>query len=281
MTPPAPAAAQPPVAPAVTPALAPAVPVVPAVAPPAFAPAAPIAPPTQPAFAPPGLAYAFAPPFHMNPGLPPGFVDPRAFAPALMGGYPYAAHAPAPPPWLAAPSPHGSPAVQSSGSPLADLMQALQTGAIPRVSGFAPPPAPGAGASQLDPSGARPARDATALLSMILSNPQVQDTLRRAALQRAPENVQLTLPAATGGARRDVVPLPMNAVVQAIAALANRSTLELDEAVADEGEYEDAPAEFLLSESGDLLVDPADPYRRADLVAHYFRCAAEAERSGF
>jgi hypothetical protein len=88
------------------------------------------------------------------------------------------------------------------------------------------------------------------------------------------------MPAPTGSARRDVVPLPMNAVVQAIASLAQRSTLELDEALADEDEFEEAPAEFLLTESGDLIVDPADPYRRADLVAHYFRCAAEAERSG-
>jgi hypothetical protein len=114
---------------------------------------------------------------------------------------------------------------------------------------------------------------------MILSHPTFQDWLRRAATRPA-EPMQLILPAGSGLSRRDVVPLPTAALMQAIAAFAQRSAQELDEAAADESEDMEAPSEFLLTESGDLIVDPEDPDRRADLVAHYFRCAAEAQRSG-
>jgi hypothetical protein len=39
-------------------------------------------------------------------------------------------------------------------------------------------------------------------------------------------------------------------------------------------------AEYLLTESGDLIIDPSDAEQSVDLVAHYFRCSAEASRTG-
>jgi hypothetical protein len=279
----------PPPAPSAAPSLA-AAPVV--AAPPS--PMPPPLPPAQPAPSWPQLAAAmpqgvapsgFTSPFAVGPAAPPGWVDPRLFAAAMMNANPYAqrAVAAALPGWpgpSTVPGPSSSPVSTPPMSSIADLMQALQTGAIPHVSGLAPMSAFGFGAPPNEPNVARPARDATALLSLMLSNAQVQDALRRAAVQRTPDNVQLALPASAGSARRDVVPLPMDAVVQAIAALAHRSRLELDESAAEEADGDEAPREFLLSESGDLLVDPADADRRVDLVVHYFRCAAQAERGG-
>ncbi len=247
---------------------------------PASAPFGPMWAPLGAAMPPGGVPYHLMQAYP-SPVVPPGMIDPRLLAQAPGGSYPYPGAMP-PSAWAGqawgAPPPGAG--MAPPASPLAALMQALQTGEVPRVAGVAPPAARAPSAPQGEPTRA-PARDATALLSLILSNAQVQDTLRRAATQRVPDDVQLAVPASTGSTRRDVVPLPMNAVVQAIASLAQRSTLELDEALTDEDESAEAPAEFLLTEGGDLIVDPADPHRRADLVAHYFRCAAEAERRGF
>jgi hypothetical protein len=252
---------------------------------------APMAPPTpmQPPAAPAG-----PPPQSQPLTLPPGLSDPRTLAPSLQSGLSYQAATSSPAwqggawhnPW-SPPSPPGldfsaiAPTVGSpvAASPLAALLQALQTGQIPRVSSA--PTLPGSPPfwAAAEPTLARPARDATAVLSTILSYPPFQDWLRAAAT-RPPAPMQLTLPAGPGLSRRDVVPLPTAALMQAIAAFVQRSAQELEEAAADESEDMGAPSEFLLTESGDLIVDPEDPSRRADLVAHYFRCAAEAQRSG-
>ncbi len=231
----------------------------------ADAPVLPMAPPqlAQPA---PAAFVAVVPPT-AQPVPPAPIAAPPIAAPPVA--------APAPP--LAYPSlpryadPNASPWAAALGqpspstAPLASWLQALQTGQIPVVN-----PAP---------SGS--ARDATALLSLILSNSAFQDSLRRAAFERVPDTVNLAVPASMASRRRSVVPLPINDVIQAIAALAHRSTQELEESPHDEATATDATAEYLLTESGDFVVDPADSDRRVDLVTHYFRGAAEAARSGY
>lgn len=255
--------------------MAPPLPSVAAAAPtPAVAPATPpMAAPATPAPATPPMAAPYAVSPYAVGSLPPAGYDPRAFAPPPFGAYAYALPPVAAPGWATLP---GASATLPTPAALVDLLQALQTGAIPQLP-RSTLTRDDSGAAMAEPS-ARASRDATALLSLILSNGQVQDSLRRAALQSSPRDLQLRMPRAPGSSRQDVVPLPMNAVVQAIAALASRSTLELQENDSAEADAEQSPHEFLLSESGDLLVEPADYERRTDLVVHYFRCAAQAER---
>ena len=45
-------------------------------------------------------------------------------------------------------------------------------------------------------------------------------------------------------------------------------------------EHAEEPAEYMLTESGDLIIDPNDADQRVDLVTHCFRCEAEALRTG-
>ena len=119
--------------------------------------------------------------------------------------------------------------------------------------------------------------DATALLQMLMSNPQLQRALRSASVlgEDAERAVELHVPSARGArAGATTVSIPLSAVVSTVAELASRSAAELEASL---------PAhdtEYLASEGGALLVDPEQSESRAGLVLHYFRIAGEAERFG-
>lgn len=123
-----------------------------------------------------------------------------------------------------------------------------------------------------------PQADGTALLGLILGNPQLQQALQWAAVMGSagPRTVQLPVPATGAPGRMRSVPIPLGAVMNAISALAGQSMVELN-ATTQEDEPEVSP--YLVDEQGDFIVDPASPDDRAALVAHLFRVSDEAQRS--
>jgi hypothetical protein len=118
----------------------------------------------------------------------------------------------------------------------------------------------------------------TALLGLILGNPQFQQALQWTAMMgsAAPRTVQLPVPAtgAAGGMRS--MPIPLGAVMNAIATLAGQSMVEFNETTRED--EPEVPA-YLVDEDGDFIVDPASPDDRAALVAHLFRVSDEAQRA--
>jgi hypothetical protein len=92
--------------------------------------------------------------------------------------------------------------------------------------------------------------------------------------QQAPRTVDLPVPG-PGGMR--TMPIPLGAVMNTIAALAGQSVAELDAST-----QEDDPEvpQYLVNDAGDFIVDPANPEKRAALVALHFRVADEARRAG-
>jgi hypothetical protein len=116
--------------------------------------------------------------------------------------------------------------------------------------------------------------NATALLSLLLSNPQLQQALRAAPVlgQAGPQAMSLGVPTASGGQAQAAIPIA--SVMNLIAALASRSTRELVEAF---GEDEATP-DYLLDEYGGRLVDPGVPEQQAAVALQYFRLAGESVR---
>jgi hypothetical protein len=156
-------------------------------------------------------------------------------------------------------------------------VQALQQGAIPSLPAAPSPPPPafqGGPAMAPSPGGAM---DATAMLRMMMGNPQLQQALQWAAVlgPAAPRTVELQVPAPNMPARTQQVPL--GAALGALGTLLRRSLYELN---ASTREDEPEMPEYLMGEEGELLVDPASPEDRAALVTHLFRIDAAARRSG-
>jgi hypothetical protein len=176
---------------------------------------------------------------------------------------------PVPVPYPQAP-PAGVPSQPTAGGDqLTQLLQALQQRQIQPLPGTygapfaAPPQAPA------PPAG-------LALLQMILSNPQFQQTMQRAAaygpaVSRA---VGLNVPHAAYPWMPRQTQVPLAAVLNTIARLAGHGMAELNESTP-----EDDPEvpEYLVSEDGEFVVDPAVADDRAALVTHLFLIDREAQ----
>lgn len=200
----------------------------------------------------------------------------------LRGGAVPSLPGPAPTPPTPAPS---APAPTSPTDPTAGA-----GGASPPPDGsVAPPPDGGTTgptptttspttAPTPSPTGAGTAgrQDATAMLALLLSNPQLQQALRASpVLGRAgSRSVRLAVPSAQG---QQQVSIPLGAVMNLVASLAGRSMAELNATTREDDP--EVPA-YLVDDRGEWLVDPAEPDDRAALVLQYFRAADEAERFG-
>lgn len=171
------------------------------------------------------------------------------------------------------------------------MIQALRSGHIPPLPGQQPAPAvaPGAAAAPAGP-GAAPSGaiappsgaplDATAMLRLMLANPQLHQALQWSAVlgPAAPREVELPVPASGARGRARTVRVPLGAVLNTIMGLTRQSMAELHA----NGAVEDpAVPEYLLGEDGEFLVDPASSNERAALVEHLFRLSHEAERAGW
>jgi hypothetical protein len=211
--------------------------------------------PAPAGFAPPGSM----PPGSASPGFAPGFAPPGG-----LGGVPAAVGQ--------------ATQIADQIGQLGSLLQQLRQGAIPPLPAqpaapFAPPsgfPAPPAAHPGHGPM------DSTALLRMMIGNPQLQQAVQWAAVlgPAAPRTVALNVPAPNVPNRTQEVPL--GAALNALGTLLRRSMFELNA-----GTREDEPEmpEYLLGEEGDFIVDPASPDDRAALVTHLFRIDAAARRS--
>ncbi|MDX2019473.1 MAG: hypothetical protein SF187_04480 [Deltaproteobacteria bacterium] len=118
---------------------------------------------------------------------------------------------------------------------------------------------------------ATPPMDATALLRLLISNPQLQQALSLASVMgpAAPRSLNLTVPGLMSPmAQPRTVSVPLGAAMNALSQLAARSLMELN---AYTGENDPDVPEYLLDEAGEFIVDPANPGARASLVAHLFR----------
>jgi hypothetical protein len=146
------------------------------------------------------------------------------------------------------------------------LLNALQQRQIPSLPGPYAQPA------------AVPQQNAMALLSLILSNPQLQRTLQTAhGTGVAPRSVQLPVPSTAAPTRTRQVQIPLGAVMNALTALAGQAMTELNESTPEDDP--EMPS-YLVGDDGDFLVDPASPNDRAALVALLFRLSDEAQRTG-
>jgi hypothetical protein len=114
---------------------------------------------------------------------------------------------------------------------------------------------------------------------VILTNPQLQQALQSAPAPgaAAPRTVALPVPSPTAPQQTRQVPIPLGAVMNAIAALTGQSMTELNENMSEE--EPEVPA-YLVDDDGNFIVDPASPDDRAALVTHLFRLSEEAQRSG-
>jgi hypothetical protein len=113
--------------------------------------------------------------------------------------------------------------------------------------------------------------DATAILGLLASNPQIMQALRAAPVlgQGAPPAIEVAIPG-----EEMPVSIPLHHVVHTIAELAARSSIELAEA--DEANDES----YLYNQAGQRLAEPGNLADRSAVVLHYFRLAGEAERFG-
>jgi len=170
---------------------------------------------------------------------------------------PDAAATPQPQPPAPAPSAAGA-------DQYAALVQALLKRQIPPL----PPPVPQPVAQPQVAAGGQP--DALGLLRMILTNPQLQQTLQSGL---ASTNVQLPVPVASAPQQLRSIQIPLAAVYSALGSLAARSESGFAEA------DDDVPA-YLLGDDGYYLVDPASADDRDALVVHLFRLSDAAQGSG-
>jgi len=231
-------------------------------------------------------------------GQPPSGPPPQAAPSPADAGQPAALDAgapPAPPPFAPAPptaavapaldagalqalaaAPATTAAPPAGIDQIALLLQALQQRQIPPLPGPVVQPAPAPA-----PVHAQPRTDALGLLRLILTNPQLQQALQSgapgAAAATMPRSVELPVPAPAAPRHVRSVPIPLGAVMNAIAALAGQSMTELNEYTREE---ESEVPEYLVDEAGDFVVDPASADDRAALVAHLFRLSDATQRSG-
>lgn len=179
------------------------------------------------------------------------------------------------PPAAAPPAPAWSPEPAAAPPPAGDSPMPAPTPTAPPIA--APPPA-AAYAPPMPSAPAQPAGqfNATALLGLLLSNPQLQQALRAAPVlgQASPRAVQLPMPP---GAPSPSVSIPLGAVLNAIGALTSRSIAELHESTS---EFDEEVPAYLLGESDEFVVDPGEADARAAVVLQYFRAAGEAARFG-
>jgi len=224
---------------------------------------------SAPAVEPPGPASAPDGGAAPAPGLPAGYPPPQAYA-APPGAYglppgvysPYGPAAPAAPFGAGAAGPYDV---------LGALLQALRPGHIPALPGVPQGaiPAPGAPGASLD---------ATAMLGLLIGNPQLQQALQWAAVlgPHAPRAMQLQVPSAAmpGALRRVAVPL-----APALAAISRLAAEAIGELEANVSEGDPETAEYLVGEDGELLVDPASAEERAAAAVHLLRLSREAERA--
>lgn len=150
---------------------------------------------------------------------------------------------------------------------LAMLMQALQQRQIPPLT------AAGMGAT---PLGA-PQADGLGLLRLIVSNPHFQQALQQAAMTGAgpAAPVSLPMPAAQPVGDLRSMHIPLGAVINAIASLTGPALMQLN---ARTSEADPEVPEYLVSEDGEFVVDPASSDDRAALVVHMFEVSDEAQR---
>ena len=146
----------------------------------------------------------------------------------------------------------------------------LQQPAPAQPSPGTPPPGYGApGAPGAAPGG--PPVNATALMGLLLNNPHLIQAIQSAPFvtQGGAPGVQVNVP--------DTAPvsIPLGAVMNAIAQLAQASTRELN-AMTSEGDSE--IPEYLLAEDGEFIVDPASADDRAAVVLQWLRLEGEAQR---
>jgi hypothetical protein len=181
---------------------------------------------------------------------------------------------PEPQPAALTPPAPDAPATAAPGSPdqLAVLLQAMQQRQIPSLPGSPSP----AVTTAPQATAAAPRLDGLALLHAILSNPQFQTTLRSASTGMPARTVYLPMPVPAQPHYQQQMPIPLGAVMNAIAQLATRSMTEITEGTDEEASP--MPA-YLVDEDGEYLVDPANGDDRAALVAHLFRVNAAAARS--
>jgi hypothetical protein len=122
-----------------------------------------------------------------------------------------------------------------------------------------------------------PRTDALALLRLILANPEFQQSLQQAATSgpAAPRTVPLPVPISEPGSATRPVQIPLGAVMNAIVELAGQSMTELN-AMSTEDDPE--VPEYLVSDDGEFIVDPASPEERAALVTHWFRVSDQTRQ---
>ncbi len=210
----------------------------------------------------------------------------RGMIGGLRGGSVPALPGPAPTsPTPTPPTPTSDPSTPAPTSPTDP--SAGVVGASPPPDGSVAPPPDGGTTSPTTtptttptptPTGASTAgrQDATAMLALLLSNPQLQQALRASpVLGRAgSRSVRLAVPSGQG---QQQVSIPLGAVMNLVASLAGRSMAELNQTTREDDP--EVPA-YLVGDRGEWLVDPAEPDDRAALVLQYFRAAGEAERFG-
>lgn len=165
-------------------------------------------------------------------------------------------------------SPSAAPQTGAAGlDTIGPLLQALQQRQIPQLPG-----------PYMQPS-AIPQHNAMTLLSLMLANPHLQQTLQTAQMTGVPpRSVALPVPAATAPLQTRQVQIPLGAVMNALAALAGQAMTELNESTSED---EPEMPSYLVGDDGDFLVDPGNPNDRAALVAHLFRLSDEMQRSGY
>lgn len=116
-----------------------------------------------------------------------------------------------------------------------------------------------------------PAANATALMALLMSNPQFMQALQAAPFSTGMPSVAVNPPNSAP------VPIPLSAVMNTLAQLAQASSRELSE-MSTEGEAQ--IPEYLLADDGSLIADPASPQEQAELVLNWLRAGAQARRLG-
>jgi hypothetical protein len=117
----------------------------------------------------------------------------------------------------------------------------------------------------------------TGMLQQLMSNPQLQAALARGVVGGSNNRREVVLEIAGHEGNIEEVAIPLGAAVNAVAVLAHEALMELN---ASTHESDPEVPDYLVSESGEYIVDPARADHRAALVIEYFRRAREAERAG-
>jgi hypothetical protein len=128
-----------------------------------------------------------------------------------------------------------------------------------------PPPATTSG------SIAAPGLNATALMGLLMSNPQLVQALQSAPFSASPPGVSVDVP------NRGAVSIPLGALMSSLAQLSQASSRELSELWPED---EAQVPEYLLAEDGSPVVDISKPRDRAALALYWLRRSAEAQRYG-